>query len=80
MLSEVAAGIISQFEYFSKLFGETALGKSQISANMHKDQAGRFMCKSSEELLLDKFTKKVINTLILVSSKSKVMQEIVEKK
>ena len=38
------------------------------------------MCKSSEELLLDKFTKKVVNTLILVSSKSKVMQEIVEKK
>ena len=68
VLSEVAAGIVSQFEYFQKLFGDTAIDKNQVNASMHKDHAGRFMCKPSEEILLDNFTKKVINTLILVSS------------
>ena len=67
MLSEVAAGMGSQFEYFSKLFGETALGSSQVNSTMHKDHAGRFMCKTSEEHILDTFTRKVINTLVLVS-------------
>ena len=75
----MAAGIVSQFEYFQKLFGDTALGDDQVNASMHKDHAGRFMCKPSEEILLDNFTKKVINTLLLVSSESKIMKDIVER-
>ena len=50
-----------------KLFGEPTLGSSQVDSIMHKDHAGRFMCKSSEEHILDTFTRKVINTLVLVT-------------